>query len=98
MQNRRWQDYVALIASIWLIISPWALGHTGDANRVFYNAVVVGLVIAGCSIADMSMGEERWPSHSECTTRCRRSRCRRPRSETQSDHHRDPWRSMELSN
>lgn len=42
MSNRRWQDWVTLIAGLWFAISPWMLGHGDAARIVLYNAVLVG--------------------------------------------------------
>lgn len=45
MLNKRWQDWVTLIAGIWFAAAPWALGHGDSGNAVLYNAMAVGLAL-----------------------------------------------------
>jgi SPW repeat len=41
---RRWQDWLDLVAGVWLFISPWVLGFAGN-GRAGWNAWIIGAVI-----------------------------------------------------
>jgi hypothetical protein len=59
MRQNQWKVLVTLIAGIWLVASPWALGHAGEASRMFYNAVIAGLATILFAIADIYLTKER---------------------------------------
>jgi xanthine/uracil permease len=59
MRQNQWKVLVTLIAGIWLVASPWALGHAGEASRMFYNAVIAGLATILFAIADIYLAKER---------------------------------------
>jgi hypothetical protein len=40
----RWQSWLNIIVGIWLFISPWVLGTTGDAATA-WNAWIIGAAI-----------------------------------------------------
>ncbi|MGE5639387.1 MAG: SPW repeat protein [Clostridia bacterium] len=40
-----WQDWAAFGLGLWLAVSPWALGYTGE-EAATGNAAIVGLVLA----------------------------------------------------
>jgi hypothetical protein len=50
-----------LVAGIWLLISPWAMGYSGDTVALA-NAVVLGIVIIVYSIIELSIPRdwEEW--------------------------------------
>lgn len=52
MTIKHWQDPVNLVLGAWLIVSPWALAHQGEAVPT-WNAVVLGLLIAAAAIWEM---------------------------------------------
>ncbi len=44
MTSKRWQDWFLLLGGIWLIIAPWALASSSDANSS-WNAWTVGALV-----------------------------------------------------
>ena len=50
-----------MVAGIWLLISPWAMGYSGDTVALA-NAVVLGIVIIVYSIIELSIPRdwEEW--------------------------------------
>ena len=46
----RWQDSLNVLLGVWLILSPWALQFTGS-QTAFWNAIVVGVIIAAAAFA-----------------------------------------------
>lgn len=42
MAMRRWQEMVAVLAGLWLFISPWTLGYAGPART---NAFIIGIIV-----------------------------------------------------
>ena len=54
MTAKRWQDWVNLILGVWLFISPWALGFSGNATAS-WNAWIVGIAIVAFAAATVSM-------------------------------------------
>jgi len=60
MRQNQWKVLVTLIPGIWLVASPWALGHAAEeASRMFYNAVIAGLATIVFAIADTYLTNER---------------------------------------
>lgn len=59
-----WEEWANFALGIWLAISPWALGFS-SAAVVMWNAVAVGVVVAGLALwalgTDKSIGG--WWSH-----------------------------------
>ena len=57
----QWQDWISWILGIWLCISPWALGFSGDAAST-QNAVVVGFLLILTQVVTLSVFEpwEEW--------------------------------------
>ncbi|NTV09750.1 MAG: SPW repeat protein [Zoogloea sp.] len=45
MWKKRWQDGVTLLAGIWFILAPWALGYGDAPQPVLYNSVLIGLAL-----------------------------------------------------
>jgi SPW repeat len=50
---KRWQDWVTFVLGLWLVVSPWALGHLNDVPTALWNAFVLGLAIAISSATAM---------------------------------------------
>ncbi|NWG19194.1 MAG: SPW repeat protein [Chloroflexi bacterium] len=46
-----WLGVLTMIAGLWFAVSPWVLNFTAETTP-FYNAVVVGLLIAICGLFD----------------------------------------------
>ena len=46
MSDKRWQDWVTLIAGVWFAAAPWLLAHGEIGDLVLPNALVVGLALA----------------------------------------------------
>jgi SPW repeat len=44
MKVKHWQDGVNLVAALWLLVSPWALGYAAE-TRPTWNAVIFGVLI-----------------------------------------------------
>ncbi|HWQ40317.1 MAG TPA: SPW repeat protein [Burkholderiales bacterium] len=42
---KHWQDPVNFILGLWLIASPWVLGHRAEASPT-WNAVILGIAVA----------------------------------------------------
>jgi len=59
MRQNQWKVLVTLIAGIWLVASPWALGHAEETSRMFYNVVIAGLATIVFAIADIYLTKER---------------------------------------
>ena len=58
MQPKRWQDWVNVVLGVWLVISPWALGFTGQQT-----AATVAWVTGVAVVLFASMGaymQEAW--------------------------------------
>lgn len=56
-----WQDWVSWALGIWLCISPWALGFSGDPAST-QNAVIVGFLLILTEVVTLSVFEpwEEW--------------------------------------
>ena len=50
MTVKHWQDPINAILGIWLIISPWALGFSGE-TAAMTNFVIVGILLLLVSLA-----------------------------------------------
>jgi hypothetical protein len=46
---KHWQDPVNLILGLWVLVSPWALGHQAETNPT-WNAVILGILIAAVAL------------------------------------------------
>lgn len=46
----RWRECANLVLGVWLVLSPWALGHL-DVSFATYNAWAMGAVIAIAALA-----------------------------------------------
>lgn len=49
MNTRRWQDWVILVAGLWLIFSPFWLASYAVAGSAALNSVVVGVLLVAAS-------------------------------------------------
>jgi len=45
-QPRVWEEWVNLVLGIWLIISPFVLGFTGD-SAALWNNIILGILVGG---------------------------------------------------
>jgi hypothetical protein len=56
-----WQDWVSWSLGIWLCLSPWALGFSGDTASM-QNAVIVGFLLILTEVVTLSVFEpwEEW--------------------------------------
>jgi len=54
MRRMRWQDWVTLLAGIWLLVSPFAVRYSGDGTAMG-NAVILGIAIIILSIVALSV-------------------------------------------
>lgn len=61
MTVKHWQDPVSLILGLWLIASPWVLGHAAEA-RPMWNAVILGVLVAAAALIALFrvMAWEEW--------------------------------------
>ena len=41
---QRWEEWINLLAGIWLFISPWLLKYSGTRNAL-WDAVIIGAVV-----------------------------------------------------
>ena len=39
-----WEEWANVVLGVWLILSPWILGFSGEADAT-WNAVIVGLLV-----------------------------------------------------
>lgn len=46
--HRLWQEWLDVAASVWLIVSPWALGYHAIPTAV-WNAIICGFAVIGIS-------------------------------------------------
>jgi hypothetical protein len=53
MSRMRWQDWVTLVAGIWLLVSPMVFNYAG-AGPATWNAVVLGIAVIILSIIELS--------------------------------------------
>lgn len=56
MQRTRWQEWASFALGLWLAVSPWLLGYSGD-NVATANAAILGLALALGSHFEVSSGE-----------------------------------------
>lgn len=49
MKTRRWQDWLILVAGVWLIFSPFYMESYAVAGSAALNCVVVGVLLAVAS-------------------------------------------------
>lgn len=47
--TRNWQDAVAFVLGVWLVVSAWILGYS-DLSAAFWNAVAFGVVMAAMAL------------------------------------------------
>ncbi|MBW7852279.1 MAG: SPW repeat protein [Rhodospirillales bacterium] len=59
VQFATWQEWVNLVLGLWLIVSPWILGFAAISPGVYWNFVVVGVLIAG--LAAWNLAAHRHP-------------------------------------
>jgi hypothetical protein len=61
MRVKHWQDPVNLVLGLWLIASPWVLGHAAEANPT-WNAVVLGALVGVAALVALFrvMAWEEW--------------------------------------
>ena len=55
----RWQDWVKSAAGLWLFVSPWAIGVTGDSVSS-WNAWIVGTVVLVGSLWALRAPKASW--------------------------------------
>jgi hypothetical protein len=60
---KHWQDPLNLILGLWLIASPWVLGHEAEMTPT-YNAVAVGILVAALAVLEFFKVKawEEWTS------------------------------------
>ena len=60
-QLKHWQDPVNAVIGIWLVLSPWALGYSGEIVPSA-NAVVVGVTLVAAALGAMLVPKawEEW--------------------------------------
>ena len=46
---QEWEEWINALIGIWLIISPWVLGFSGD-NAAMQNLVVAGIIVLVLSV------------------------------------------------
>jgi SPW repeat len=58
---KHWQDPLSLILGLWLVASPWVLGHQAQANPT-WNAVILGVLISVAALFALFrvMAWEEW--------------------------------------
>ena len=58
---KHWQDPVNLVLGLWLVVSPWVLAYTAEAQATG-NAVAAGILIAGLALLAVYkvMAWEEW--------------------------------------
>lgn len=44
VRTQPWEEWLNMLAGIWLFISPWVLGYSGTATAL-WNALIVGAVV-----------------------------------------------------
>ncbi len=54
MLNKRWQDWVVLIAGAWFAVSPWIMGYAETSTAAMYNALAVGIAVAAFSAGELA--------------------------------------------
>jgi len=61
---KAWEEAVNIALGVWLVVSPWALRFSDQAN-VRLNAVIVGLLVMALAIWAMVLDPdfERWRHH-----------------------------------
>ena len=52
VQFAEWEEWVAMILGLWLIVAPWICGFSGLSHAVT-TFVVLGLIIAVASISEL---------------------------------------------
>jgi hypothetical protein len=53
MLSRRWADAVVTLLGLWLVASPWVLGHVAQTAPT-WNAWIVGLIITVAAVAALT--------------------------------------------
>jgi len=63
MRVKHWQDPVNLVLGLWMLVSPWVLGHQAETNPT-WNAVILGILIAAAVLFALFrvMAWEEWVS------------------------------------
>ena len=63
MTVKHWQDPVNLVLGLWMLVSPWVLGHQAETNPT-WNAVILGILIAAAALFALFrvMAWEEWVS------------------------------------
>jgi len=54
IQFAEWEDWVALIAGVLMIVAPWVMGFAAVGYAV-WAFVVLGLIVAGASLSEIWM-------------------------------------------
>lgn len=60
-QLKHWQDAVNAVMGVWLVLSPWALGFSGE-TAAMSNAVVVGVALIAAALGAIFVPQawEEW--------------------------------------
>jgi len=45
-----WEEGVNVLLGVWLILSPWILGFSGEANAL-WNALIVGVLVGALALS-----------------------------------------------
>jgi hypothetical protein len=53
MRTQPWEEWINLLAGIWLFISPWVLGYSGN-HAALWNALIVGALVFILAVWDLS--------------------------------------------
>jgi hypothetical protein len=63
MTIKHWQDPLNLVLGLWMLVSPWVLGHQAETPPT-WNAVILGILIAGAALFALFrvMAWEEWVS------------------------------------
>jgi hypothetical protein len=57
----QWEEWVNLLLGLWLLISPWVLGFTGNAGARWTH-VVIGLAVAALAAVELLLVQRHPPA------------------------------------
>ena len=57
----QWEEWVNLLLGLWLLISPWVLGFTGNAGAMWTH-VVIGLAVAALAAVELWLVQRHPPA------------------------------------
>jgi len=53
MKKQQWQDWMSLLLGVWMLMSPWVVGHDAGGAAIL-NYYVVGLAVTVFAIAALA--------------------------------------------